>query len=63
MSDLPLMGTNIGDTVYCALCDWRKGPLGNMERIEFELKRHIQEVHGRDVFYRKDENNVRTEIP
>lgn len=50
--------------VYCHLCDWTKDCGPNMERVEHELKRHLEEVHGLPCLYRvDDETKKRTEIP
>ena len=51
-------------TVYCALCDWFCDCGPNMERIEFELRRHLEETHGKSLLYRVDDDSgVVTEIP
>lgn len=53
-TDLPILGTNDEDgTVRCGLCDWT-GRFPNMERIEFELARHLWDAHGKRLFYRRE---------
>ena len=58
-------GHNDADgTVYCHLCDWTMKCTRGMEEIEFVLRRHLQESHGKPLLYRiEDETGRRTEIP
>lgn len=41
--------------VHCALCDWSKDCGPNMERIEHELRQHLEAAHGRRLLYRVDD--------
>jgi hypothetical protein len=50
--------------VYCHFCDWSKNCGSNMELIEASLKKHLEEVHGKPLLYRtEDESGKRTDIP
>ena len=58
-------GHNTEDgTVYCHFCDWSKLCRRGMEEIEFELRKHLQEAHGKPLLYRvENETGRKTEIP
>lgn len=50
--------------VFCHLCDWSKLCPRGMEEIEFALRKHLEEAHGKPLFYRiEDESGRRTDIP
>lgn len=49
--------------VYCHLCEWTQACGPNMERIEFALRKHVNEAHGRPLLWRVDDDGKRTDIP
>lgn len=49
--------------VYCGICDWYK-QCYSMEEIEFQLAKHLKEIHNRELLYRiEDETGKRNNIP
>lgn len=57
-------GHNEDRKVFCHLCDWRKVCQRGMEQIEFELQRHLQDVHGKSLLFRvENETGRKTDIP
>lgn len=57
-------GHNIDSTVFCHFCEWSKLCPRGMEEIEFALRKHLHEAHGKPLLYRvEDESGRKTEIP
>ena len=51
-------------TVHCHFCAWTQKCTRGMEEIEFVLRKHLSEAHGKPLLYRtRNEDGFRTDIP
>lgn len=57
-------GHNEDTMLFCHLCDWRRECRRGLEEMEFALRKHLAEAHGKPLLYRvEDESGKRTDIP
>ncbi len=50
--------------VFCHFCDWSQACGQSMEKMEFVLRKHLAEVHGKPLLYRiENDTGRKTDIP